>query len=235
MLYVPIMDYPTKKEDRATGFLIPTYGASTLRGQRCTTRSSGRSIAARTRRSSTSGIRRSARASPASTATTSAPARTATSRRICLDQHDDHLQIDGGTAHPRAATTSTAAEPGAAARPPCAGQRRLLLEPADAPDVQHEHLRCVAEQPHVRREHRRRVGGLQPQRDAGSQRIFLRRQQLRAVSAARRESTSLATNGRSFGLPSTFRSAANTSICSVRTQAVNSLTSDGPSTRRTSA
>jgi LPS-assembly protein len=33
MLYVPLLIYPTKKEDRATGFLIPTYGSSTLRGQ----------------------------------------------------------------------------------------------------------------------------------------------------------------------------------------------------------
>lgn len=33
MLYVPILYYPTKKEDRATGVLIPTYGSSTLRGQ----------------------------------------------------------------------------------------------------------------------------------------------------------------------------------------------------------
>jgi LPS-assembly protein len=33
MLYVPILYYPTKKEDRATGILIPTYGSSTLRGQ----------------------------------------------------------------------------------------------------------------------------------------------------------------------------------------------------------
>jgi LPS-assembly protein len=33
MLYVPFIAYPTKKEDRATGFLIPTYGSSTLRGQ----------------------------------------------------------------------------------------------------------------------------------------------------------------------------------------------------------
>lgn len=32
-LYVPVLYYPTKKEDRATGFLIPTYGSSTLRGQ----------------------------------------------------------------------------------------------------------------------------------------------------------------------------------------------------------
>jgi LPS-assembly protein len=33
MLYTPYMYYPTKKEDRATGILIPTYGSSTLRGQ----------------------------------------------------------------------------------------------------------------------------------------------------------------------------------------------------------
>jgi LPS-assembly protein len=33
MLYLPILYYPTKREDRATGFLIPTYGVSTIRGQ----------------------------------------------------------------------------------------------------------------------------------------------------------------------------------------------------------
>jgi LPS-assembly protein len=33
MLYVPLLYYPTKREDRATGFLLPTYGSSTLRGQ----------------------------------------------------------------------------------------------------------------------------------------------------------------------------------------------------------
>jgi len=33
MLYVPILYYPTKREGRATGLLIPTYGASSLRGQ----------------------------------------------------------------------------------------------------------------------------------------------------------------------------------------------------------
>ena len=32
MFYIPVLYYPTKKEDRATGFLIPTYGQSTLRG-----------------------------------------------------------------------------------------------------------------------------------------------------------------------------------------------------------
>jgi LPS-assembly protein len=33
MFYLPLMYYPTKEEDRATGFLIPTYGMSTVRGQ----------------------------------------------------------------------------------------------------------------------------------------------------------------------------------------------------------
>jgi LPS-assembly protein len=32
MLYLPILYYPINKEDRATGFLIPTYGASTIKG-----------------------------------------------------------------------------------------------------------------------------------------------------------------------------------------------------------
>src|SRR5262249_48952170 len=32
MLYLPVLYYPTKREDRATGFLIPTYGTSSLRG-----------------------------------------------------------------------------------------------------------------------------------------------------------------------------------------------------------
>ena len=33
LIYVPLLYYPIKSEDRATGFLLPTYGTSTLRGQ----------------------------------------------------------------------------------------------------------------------------------------------------------------------------------------------------------
>jgi LPS-assembly protein len=33
LMYLPVIYYPIKDEDRATGFLLPTYGASTLRGQ----------------------------------------------------------------------------------------------------------------------------------------------------------------------------------------------------------
>ena len=33
LMYLPIFYYPIQDDDRATGFLIPTYGSSTLRGQ----------------------------------------------------------------------------------------------------------------------------------------------------------------------------------------------------------
>ena len=33
LLYLPIIYYPIQDDDRATGFLMPTYGSSTLRGQ----------------------------------------------------------------------------------------------------------------------------------------------------------------------------------------------------------
>ena len=33
LLYLPIVYYPIQDDDRATGFLLPTYGSSTLRGQ----------------------------------------------------------------------------------------------------------------------------------------------------------------------------------------------------------
>ena len=33
LLYLPVFYYPVQEDDRATGFLMPTYGTSTLRGQ----------------------------------------------------------------------------------------------------------------------------------------------------------------------------------------------------------
>ena len=33
LLYLPILYYPINKQDRSTGFLIPTYGVSTIKGQ----------------------------------------------------------------------------------------------------------------------------------------------------------------------------------------------------------
>ena len=33
LMYLPIFYYPIQEDDRATGFLLPTYGSSTFRGQ----------------------------------------------------------------------------------------------------------------------------------------------------------------------------------------------------------
>ena len=33
VMYLPIIYYPIQDDERATGFLLPTYGTSTLRGQ----------------------------------------------------------------------------------------------------------------------------------------------------------------------------------------------------------
>ena len=33
VFYLPVMYYPIQDDDRATGFLLPTYGRSTYRGQ----------------------------------------------------------------------------------------------------------------------------------------------------------------------------------------------------------
>ena len=33
LIYLPIIYYPIQDDDRATGFLMPTYGSSTVRGQ----------------------------------------------------------------------------------------------------------------------------------------------------------------------------------------------------------
>ena len=33
LMYLPVFYYPIQEDDRATGFLIPTYGSSTVKGQ----------------------------------------------------------------------------------------------------------------------------------------------------------------------------------------------------------
>ena len=48
MFYMPVMYYPIQTDDRATGFLLPTYGSSMIAARASATRSSGRSTAART-------------------------------------------------------------------------------------------------------------------------------------------------------------------------------------------
>ena len=53
------------------------------------------------------------------------------------------------------------------------GKRELFLQHRHVAGVQHQYLRCVPEQPFVRRQHRRRVGQIHAQCDHRSQRVLL--------------------------------------------------------------
>ena len=72
LLYTPIMYYPTKKDDRATGILIPTIGSTSLRGESIHNAFFWVLGRSQTRRFCTTGFRKPARATARSTATTSA-------------------------------------------------------------------------------------------------------------------------------------------------------------------
>ena len=88
MLYVPVLYYPTKKDDRATGILIPTYGSSTLRGQ--SMHNAFFWVARRSQDADlrcTTGSRRPDRAAGRSTATTSAPRSNGNIRGNFLNEH----------------------------------------------------------------------------------------------------------------------------------------------------
>ena len=149
MFYLPILYYPTKEEDRATGFLIPTYGSSTLRGQSihnaffwAINRSqdatfmhdwfskTGQGVGGEYRYNFGGGT-------------------TATFTAYLLDQHDDHSRGRDGADDRLPACAQlrdprrrqpAAARPSARARP-----RRLLLQHRDVADVQHQHLRRLAQ------------------------------------------------------------------------------------------
>jgi LPS-assembly protein len=78
LMYLPIFYYPIQEDDRATGFLIPSYGSSTLKGQMLSNAffwAIGRSHDAT---SITTGCPRPASSWEANTATCSAPAHRAT-------------------------------------------------------------------------------------------------------------------------------------------------------------
>ena len=194
MLYLPVLYYPTKKEDRATGFLMPTYGASTLRGQSihnaffwAIDRSQDATIDhdwySKTGQGVGGEYRYNFGAGDDGNITT-----------YLLEPARDDLR-----AEPTASTSTLPAErelrASAAAPIRCCrsalrarAQRQLLLEHRDVADVQHEHLRRVAQPAHVRRQRRRRVGQVLAERHARPQRVLLRPDQLGAVAAAGRGS-----------------------------------------------
>ena len=159
MFYLPMLYYPIQDDDRATGFLIPTYGASTrARAHRSATRSSGRSIAARTPRSFTTGCFRAATAWAPSTATCWRRKRRETFAYYYLNENA--VVINGQQQQARRSTRMTGdLSQGLPFRLSARAQRRLLHRRDGAAALQQQLLRCLAKQRAVFGRHLRRVAG----------------------------------------------------------------------------
>ena len=182
MLYLPFMYYPTNKDNRATGFLIPTYGSSTLRGQSihnaffwAINRSQDATILHDWFSKTGQGVGSEYRYNFGGGSDGNV-------RAYMLDQHEaTYPQTDGTTTTVPASRSyevrggANQKLPWAAAR---AGERQLLLEHHRDADVQHEHLRRLAEPEQLRRQRRRRVGHLHAERDGQPQRVLLRHDEL---------------------------------------------------------
>ena len=152
VFYLPVIYYPTKEEDRATGFLLPTYGASTLRGQTIHVPSSGPSTAARTRRSLR--LVFEVRPGMGSEYRYNLGAVDGDLRSHARSEESTYLQADGSSTHwtARGATTFVAA-PTSCSRPSRArGRVDYFSSVVTLTAVQHEHLRRVAEPAELRRQ-----------------------------------------------------------------------------------
>ena len=216
MLYLPILYYPTKRENRATGFLLPTYGSSThpravdsqrvLLGDRPQPGCDGHC---------TTGFRRPVRASAANTATTWAAADG--NIRTYLLEPARHATRGGHGTVAIAASRSYEIRGSANQMLPgnlrARARRRLLLEHRDDADVQHEHLRRLAQPADVRRQRRRRMGHLHAERHVRSQRVLLQRDQSILIGQLAAASRSRGTSGRCSARRSISRSAPSSRIC----------------------
>ena len=187
LLYLPIFYYPVNKEDRATGFLIPTYGTSTIRGQTISNaffwainRSQDATLLHDWYSTTGQGMGAEYRymASPGSEGQI---------RFYNLREHEAEYTDDSGAIvdHARAPQLRGARDDVAAAREevPRARPGRLLLGHHGPADLQPEHLRHVAPLAHLQRLGHRHRRQLEPERGVRSQRDLLRHD---AVDGARR-------------------------------------------------
>ena len=175
MFYTPILYYPTKREDRSTGILIPTYGTSTLYGQAIHNAffwainrsqdatfmhdwytSAGQGVGGEYRYNYGNGTDGNFNVHWLDQKETDVHAR----RRID--------QLAAGAAQLR---DSRRRQPGHLAALSRAHEHQLLLEHRVESDAQHEHLRRVAQPAQLRRQRHRPVEGILDQRHAGPQRV----------------------------------------------------------------
>ena len=166
LFYLPIIYYPIKKDDRATGFLIPQYGTSTLRGQTLSNaffwainRSSDATVIHDWFSRAGQGVRR----------------RVPLHRRAGVrgQRPDLHPQAEGDDLHrrrrdgyaaraARATRSARRCDPEAAGGPARARQRRLLLRRHGPADLLHEPVRRLAPPARLRRQRGRHLGRLEP-------------------------------------------------------------------------
>ena len=152
MMYLPVFYYPVQDDDRATGFLIPIYGASTVRGQSLSNaffwaidRSQDATFLHDWFSKTGQGVRR------ANTGTSSGAATTATPDSTCSNEHAADYQQTDGSVKTTTAATNFAMRGGLSQklgqRAACPRERQLHLEPRGPAALSAEHP--ADEQPHA--------------------------------------------------------------------------------------
>ncbi len=162
LLYLPVLYYPTKEEGRATGFLLPTYGRSSLTGQQFSNaffwainRSHDATIKHDWFSKGDQGL-----SSEYRYVTLSGDG---TIEGHVLDQSNRRVRPpEPELQHPRRR------QPAASRQLPRPGPRRLLLQPRDQSDAPFEPLRRLEQPADLRRQRRRRLAWVLDQRHVRS-------------------------------------------------------------------
>ena len=153
MFYLPVLYYPTKKEDRATGFLIPAYGSSTLRGQSihnaffwAVDRSQDATFFHDWYSNTGQGVGSEYRYNFGG-------GDDGTLKAYMLNEHEATVEDPTGADRPLAGSrsSSSAAAPISFCRAICGRERRqLFFQHCDVADVEHQHLRYLAQPARLR-------------------------------------------------------------------------------------
>ena len=164
LFYLPVMYYPINKEDRSTGFLIPTYGSSTIRGQ---TLSNAFFWAINRSQDATfyyDYYSKTGQGFGSEYRYVEAPGSAGTAHFQAIDEHDStYDQPDGSeTVAFGQLQLLVQREHGAAAARPSAGdrQRRLLFQRHGAAALPAEHLSVDQQHAPLQRESRGQLGAL---------------------------------------------------------------------------
>ena len=217
LFYLPWMYYPIQEDDRATGFLMPTYGASTVPG-RVDQQRVLLGHQPQQRRHRLPRLAHHDRPGPGGRVPLRARAERARRRRgVPAERKRAARPVPRRRRDPAGPPQLPDARQPAAlphGSDPGAGQCRLLLGHRGAADVSERHLPGDQQLAHVRGQRDRLVERVHPERDRRFPGDVLRAGRLVASRGGGRASRSASRSGRSGPCPSTTASAANTPTCS---------------------